>query len=231
MTLYHAYRALYSGQSVLPDLTVLQTSARVDIVPADPRLNSVSVDKMPPTNNMRDNNKMIMRHLSLIRDSIDKIQNSEDPYDFILIDSHPDLYDLEKAVIYASDYCISPVKLDAQSSVGVPSTVEAINDVDADVRAVGALVGLEAGYEDTVFLGAIGMMCREWGGGLKYSEQAEYNRLLRTTGIFESYLTEGDGIRLAAQEGCSVYEISGTNAEKQAAQFSDLIEELLGKIP
>ena len=152
-------------------------------------------------------------------------------YDFILIDSHPDLYDFEKAVIYASDYCISPVKLDAQSSIGVPSTVEAINDVDADVRDVGALVGLEAQYNDTVFLGAIGMMCREWGGGLKYSEQAEYNRLLRTTGIFDSYLTEGDGIRLAAQEGCSVYDISGTNVEKQAAQYRTLIEELLGKLP
>ena len=80
VTLYHAYRALYSGQS-LPALTVLPTSARVDIVPADPRLNSISVDKMPPTNNMRDNNRMIMRHLTLIRDGIDDIQNSEDPYD------------------------------------------------------------------------------------------------------------------------------------------------------
>lgn len=229
-TLYHAYRTLYSGQDALPRLTVLSTNANIDLVPADPRLNSISVDKMPPTNNLRDNNRMIIRHLTLIRDCLENIEGANGPYDFILIDSHPDLYDLEKAVIYACDYCVSPVKLDAQSSIGVPSTVEAIENVDADVRAVGSLVGLEADYKDTVFLGAIGMMCREWGSALKYSEQITYIRLKRTTGIFDSYVTEGDGIRLAAQQGCSVYEISGANAEKQAGQFRGLVEELLSKL-
>jgi len=227
VTLYSAYRTLYSGETTLPRLTILPTSSNIDLVPADPRLNSISVDKMPPTNNLRDNNKMLMRHLTLIRDCL---RDLEGQYDFVLIDSHPDLYDLEKAVIYASDYCISPVKLDAQSSIGVPSTAEAIGNVDADVRAVGSLVGLEASYEDTVFLGAIGMMCREWGNALKYSEQITYNRLVRTTGIFDSYVTEGDGIRWAAQQGCSVYDISGANAEKQAEQFQEVVRELLSKV-
>lgn len=226
-TLYHAYRTLYSGQNTLPNLTILPTKPEIDLIPADPRLNSVSVDKMPPTNNLRDNNKMIMRHLTLIRDCL---RDVEDQYHFILIDSHPDLYDLEKAVIYACDYAVSPVKLDAQSAIGVPSTVEAIKNVDEDVRAVGSLVGLEGSYKDTVFLGAIGMMCREWGGALKYSEQITYNRLKRTTGIFDSYITEGDGIRWAAEQGCSVYDISGANAEKQAGQFRELVEELQRKL-
>ena len=224
VTFYHAYRALYSGQGALPALTILNTSPSIDLVPSDPRLNSVSVDKMPATNNIRDNNRMLMRHLTLIKDCIRSIQNR---YDFILIDSHPDLYDLEKAVIYASDYCVSPVKLDAQSAIGVPSTIEAIRNVDEDVRAIGSLVGLEEEYRDTVFLGAIGMMAREWGEALKYSEQLIYNRIARTAGIFESYVTEGDGIRWAAETGCSVYDISGANAEKQSAQFRDLVEELL----
>jgi len=226
-TLYHGYRTLYSGQSTLPKLEVLSTKAKVDILPADPRLNSISVDKMPPTNNLRDNNRMLMRHLTLIRDALKEIEN---PYDFILIDSHPDLYDLEKAVIYASDYCVSPVKLDAQSAIGVGSTAEAIRNVDEDVRAVGSLLGLAETYGGTVFLGAIAMMCREWGGALKYSEQITYNRLKRTTGIFDSYVTEGDGIRWAAEQGCSVYDISGANAEKQADQFRKLIQEMLSRL-
>lgn len=230
VTLYHAYRTLYSGQKALPALTILTTSPGIDLVPSDPRLNSVSVDKMPATNNIRDNNRMLMRHLMLIKDCIRSIQDRiQDRYDFIFIDSHPDLYDLEKAVIYASDYCVSPVKLDAQSAMGVPSTTEAIKNVDEDVKAVGSLVGLEEDYRDTVFLGAMGMMAREWGGALKYSEQIIYNLLARTTGIFESYVTEGDGIRWAAQAGCSVYDISGANAEKQANQFMALVEELLRK--
>ncbi len=229
-TLYHAYRSLYSGLSTLPNLTILPTKDNVDLVSADPRLNSISVDKMPPTNNLRDNNKMLMRHLSLIRECLIDLEGPEGPYDFILIDSHPDLYDLEKAVIYACDYCVSPVKLDAQSTIGVPSTVEAIGNVDADASAVGSLIGLKEAYKDTVFLGAIGMMCRDYGGALKYSELTEYNRLRRTTGVFDSYVTEGDGIRLAAQQGRSVYDISGANAEKQAEQFRELVQELLRKL-
>ncbi|MBI2917658.1 MAG: ParA family protein [Chloroflexi bacterium] len=230
VTLYHAYRALYSGQDVLPVTVLPAKKDKIDLVPADPRLNSISVDKMPPTNNLRDNNRMIMRHLTLIRDCLERLVGANRPYDFVLIDSHPDLYDLEKAVIYASDYCVSPVKLDAQSAIGVPSTIEAIKNVDADVKAVGSLLGLLPGYKDTVFLGAIGMMCREWGGGLKYSETITYNRLKRTTGIFDTYITEGDGIRWAAEQGCSVYDISGVNAEKQAEQFRQLINELLSKL-
>lgn len=225
-TLYHAYRALYSGQESLPQLTIRHSASGLDVVPADPRLNTTSVDKMPPTNNLRDNNRMLVRHLSLIRDCLVSLEAN---YHFILIDSHPDLYDLEKAVIYASDYCVSPVKLDAQSAIAVPSTVEAIRNVDADVKAVGSLVGLED-YRETVFLGAVGMMCREWGGSLKYSELIVYNRLKRTTGIFESYVTEGDGIRWAAEQGCSVYDISGANAEKQTEQFTAVVRELLARI-
>lgn len=226
-TLYHAYRDLYSGKDTLPDLSILDTQHGVNVVPADPRLNTVSVDKMPATNNLRDNNRMLMRHLTLIKDCLDKIEHD---YDFILIDSHPDLNDLEKSVIYASDYCISPVKLDQQSAIGVPSTIEAIRNVDEDVKAVGALVGIDPDYEDTSFLGALSMMCRKYGGSLKYSEQVIYNRLRRTTGIFDSYVTEGDGIRVAAAQGCPVYDLNFENAVKQSDQLRDVVSELLGKI-
>ena len=61
-------------------------------------------------------------------------------------------------------------------------------------------------------------------------EQSIYNRLHRPTGVFESYVTEGDGIRQAAEQGRSVYDISGANAEKQAEQFEQMVGELLGRI-
>jgi chromosome partitioning protein len=227
ITIYHAYRDLYSGKNTLPQLTILDSAYGVDIIPADPRLNTISVDKMPSTNNLRDNNRMLMRHLTLIKDCLRDI---EDDYDYILIDSHPDLHDLEKAVIYASDYCVSPVKLDQQSAIGVPSTIETIKNVDEDVKAVGTLLNLEQDYDYTIFLGALGMMCREWGGTLKYSEQIIYNRLHRTTGCFDSYVTEGDGLRTAAAQGCPVYDINFDNARKQSDQFQAVIQELMNNI-
>lgn len=226
-TLYHAYRHLYSGDSGLPTLSVIPTKDNIDLIAADPRLNTVSVDKMPPSNNLRANNKMLLRHYSLIKDCLDPFLLE---YDYILIDSHPDLYDLEKAIIYASDYCVSPIKLDQQSAIGVPSTIEAISTVNEDVQALAPLMEEHIEYTSTVFLGALGMMCREWGNTLKYSEQTVYNRLRRTTGIFETYVTEGDGLRQAAAQNRLVYDITTQNGTKQSSQFKDFLTELLGKI-
>jgi chromosome partitioning protein len=226
-TLYHAYRRLYSGESTLPALTVVSTNNGIDLVAADPRLNTVSVDKMPPSNNLRSNNRMLLRHMSLIRDSLEPFLPE---YDYILIDSHPDLYDLEKSIIYASDYCLSPIKLDNQSAIGVPSTAEAIRNVDEDIQALAPLMDENTEYSNTVFLGALGMMCREWGGTLKYSEQAVYNRLRRTTGVFGAYVTEGDGLRQAAAQNCLVYDITTQNGIKQSNQFQEFINEFLTRI-
>ena len=226
-TLFHVYQAFYSGYQELPPLTILQTDDNVDLVPADPRLNSISVDKMPPTNSLKANNDMLVRHLGLIQETLRSVEGSGEIYDFVLIDSHPDLDDLEKAVIFASDKCISPVKLDNQSATGVPSTVEAIRNVNEDMNAVSAMVNVTPVYEDTEFLGAAGMMCREYGGGLKYSEQIIFNRLRRTAGILDTYVTEGDGIRQAAEIGTTVYDTDGLNAKKQAEQYKQLIDEIL----
>ena len=43
-TLFHVYQAFYSGNQNLPSLTVLPARDDIGLVPADPRLNSVSVD-------------------------------------------------------------------------------------------------------------------------------------------------------------------------------------------
>lgn len=110
------------------------------------------------------------------------------------------------------------------------STLQAMKDVNADIQT--ALTYATAGrlYTPTCFLGAVGMMCREYGGALKYSEQVIYNRLSRTTGIFDSYVTEGDGIRQAAQRSCAVFEIHGPNAYRQSKQFRALTKELKNRM-
>src|SRR3546814_8050766 len=69
-------------------------------------------------------------------------------------------------------------------------------------------------YEDTQFVGSIGMMAREWGGELKQSEQTEFNRLRRTGGVFKNYVTEGDGLRLASASRMPVYYVSGARRSR-----------------
>ena len=74
-------------------------------------------------------------------------------------------------------------------------------------------------------------MAREYGGSPKQSEQEELRRLQRAGTVFNSYITEGDGIACAAQERLPVFDISGANAAKQAGQFRALTREFIAKCP
>ena len=68
----------------------------IKLVPADPRLSVVTVEKMPTTNNISENTRSLWRHLSLLDSMIKPIR---DDFDYILIDSHPDVNDLLRTII------------------------------------------------------------------------------------------------------------------------------------
>lgn len=230
-TLFDQFQLLYSGQE--PDRKVDLVDARVlgqtiKLLPADPRLAQVTVEKMPASNNIRENNRRLLAHLSIIKDALDPVSAD---FDYVLIDSHPELSDLLRTVVYACDYCVSPVKLDMQSTIGVPSAQEAINEVNEDMKMVSVALGEPPNYAPTVYAGSIAMMAREWGGMLIASERAQYRRLAMSGGVFKNYVTEGDGIRNAAAERCSVFEIVGANAERQADQFREVTKEFRIQCP
>lgn len=92
-------------------------------------------------------------------------------------------------------------------------------------------LNIEDDYRDTIFSGAIGMMAREYGEALKQSEQLEYNRLRKSGRMFETYVTEGDGLRMAAANRQPVFDIAGSNAAKQAQQFKALAQEFIKVCP
>jgi chromosome partitioning protein len=223
-TLFHKFQQLYSASPQSPDVDVRAWKGDIDVLVSDPRLAAISVDKLPSTNNIRENNKLLLRHLQVIEYVLTEL---DDNYDYILIDSHPEISDVLRSVIYASKYCVSPVKLDRQSSIGVATIVAEINNVNADVELIKVGLNEQIDFEDTEFAGSIGMMTREWGGELKNTEALEFNRLKRTGPIFDTYVTEGDGLRQAAAARVPVYDVSGANADKQAVQFRALADEFL----
>ncbi len=207
---------------------MLETPLGVDLVPADPNLMQVTVEKMPATNSIRENNRMLLRHLALLNAVLGPLKSD---YDYVLIDSHPELSDLLRTVVYACDYCVSPVRLDLQSTIGVPSALEAINEVNGDMEMIQAATGENDDYVATQFAGSIGVMAREWGGILIGTQRVEYRRLERVGPVFGSYVTEGDGIRQAAQYRRPVYDVNGSNADKQAEQYRRLTEEFMRRCP
>ena len=219
-TLYNKFQQLYSDTPMTTDIDLYESSEGIDIIRADSRLSTVSADKLPASNNIRQNNQRLLDHLRVIHNILTPLKED---YDYILIDSHPEVSDVLRNVIYASDYCVSPVKLDRQSSIGVATILGEIENVNADVSTFAN--DPDNPYGDTRFAGSIGMMTREYAEVLKESEQLEYNRLRRTGGIFENYVTEGDGLRRAAAQRVPVFDIDGSNAAKQSRQIRDIIQE------
>ena len=219
-TLYNKFQQLYSDTPMTTDIDLYESNQGIDIIRADSRLSTVSADKLPASNNIRQNNQRLLDHLRVIHNVLTPIKPN---YDYILIDSHPEVSDVLRNVIYASDYCVSPVKLDRQSSIGVATILGEIENVNADVSTFANDPANP--YGDTHFAGSIGMMTREYAGVLKESEQLEYNRLRRTGGIFDNYVTEGDGLRRAAAQRVPVFDIDGNNAAKQSQQIRDIIQE------
>jgi chromosome partitioning protein len=171
---------------------------------------------------------MLFKHLSAIRSVLEE---HLDNFDYILIDTHPETSDLLRSVIYASDYAVSPVKLDELSSVGVPSAIEAVNGVNDDVNSLQPSLAAARRYSPTEYAGAIGMMAREYSGALKRTERSQYRRLDTAGGVFDSYVTEGDGIRKAAERRVPVYDLPTANAKKQTEQFRSLVAEFLNRCP
>lgn len=226
--LFHKFQQLYSASTVTPNVNISTSKFGIDFVAADPRLSSVSEDKLPSGKTIKQNNQLLLEHLMTIDVVLAPLKSS---YDYILIDSHPEVSSLLRSVIFASDYVVSPVKLDLQSSIGVPTVIAEIDGVNDDVAAIAATLGTPTAYNPTVFAGAIGMMAREWGGTLKDSEDTEFRRLTRIGAMFRNYVTEGDGLRRAAQNRTSVGNINIQNAKKQAAQLVAITNEFLTKCP
>lgn len=223
-TLFNKYQQLYSATQQTTDIDIIKFNDRIDVIPADPRLSTVSTDKLPSTNNIRSNNAILLQHLRTISSVLSPVS---DNYDYILIDSHPEVSDIMRSIIYVSDYCVSPVKLDRQSSIGVATVIGEISNVNDDIEMLRNALKVGDSYKDTIFAGAMGMMAREYAEELKQSEQYEYNRLRQAGDIFEHYVTEGDGLRVAAAERVSVYDVQITNAYKQASQFRNLTAEFM----
>ena len=227
-TLFHKFQELYSAGQRSTNVDIDNWDDCIDVIASDPRLSTVTADKLPSSRNIKEKNLSMLDHLSVIDYVLTPIK---DRYDYILIDSHPEVSDVLRAVIYSSDYCVSPVKLDRQSSIGVATIIGQINNVNADVDLVRKGTDSDLQYSKTIFSGSMGMMTREYNGELKWTEILEQNRLRMIGGTFENYVTEGDGLRRALLDRRPVYEVSGANAEKQAVQFCQLTQEFIQQCP
>src|SRR3954466_8287629 len=65
-TLFHKFQQLYSAAPQTPKVDIRRWENAVDVIVSDSRLATISVDKLPATNNIRENNILLLRHLQVI---------------------------------------------------------------------------------------------------------------------------------------------------------------------
>jgi len=183
----------------------------------------------------REETRFEIEKLSVIKNILDKVKEN---YDYILIDCPPNVNLVTQGAFFASDYYVVPAIPDFLSTVGIVLINQYMDQFNTDYVSMWSYAGLPGSYTETKFGGIIFNMVDEYGGGPKDGHQQIINSMksqLGSDAIFESYVTDGDGISAAAQAHLPVYAYSDLprahqNAQKQSEYLQRVVDEFISRV-
>jgi chromosome partitioning protein len=183
----------------------------------------------------REETKFEIEKLSVIKNVINTVAHE---YDYVLIDCPPNVNLVTQNAFFASDYYVIPAIPDFLSTVGISLINTYMNQFNNDYTSMWTYAGLSGSYLATRFGGIIFNMVDEYGGGPKDGHQQIINSTAAQLGrsaIFNSYVTDGDGISTAAQMNLPVYAYrdfprAHQNAGKQARYLENVVDEFVTRI-
>lgn len=156
------------------------------------------------------------------------LEQVRDHYDFIFIDCPPTFNFITLNALYASDYYLIPTLLDALSTYGISSIINRVREMNEMFSAS------TRDFKPARLLGIVPNNVREYRQEPKDSQMLMLERLyaMQGTDVFPLYVTEGDGIPVAAQTGNTVYAITGSSskAKRQAEEMLDVLREALKRM-
>lgn len=178
--------------------------------------------------------KFELDKVSIIYNAIKQI---EDEYDYIILDCPPNINLVTQNSFFASNCYLIPAIPDFLSTVGISMIKSEMANLNKNFTGMISYSGADLDYSDAELLGIIFNMVDEYGGGPKgthadtiASVNTQHNGM-----VFDSYVTDGDGIAVAADNNMTVYSHeflpkSKSNAEKQSNYLDRVVDELLTKI-
>ncbi|MFC5604756.1 ParA family protein [Sporosarcina koreensis] len=172
--------------------------------------------------------------LSILKTLLDQVK---DDYEYVLLDCPPNVNTVTQNAFYASDYFVVPVKPDFLSTTGISLIVKYMDKFNADFERMHDYAEMPGPYVHTKFGGIIFNMVDEYKNEPKatHFETIQTVSAQHTGKTFDRYITNGDGIAVAASVNLPVYSFkylsrSRDNAAKQSIYFSNLTEEFIGKL-
>lgn len=211
--------------------------ANVDILPSHSDLVLVDMrlarERKSGTTHQEET-KFELDKVSIIYNAIKQI---EDDYDYIILDCPPNINLVTQNSFFASQHYLIPAIPDFLSTVGISMIKSEMANLNKNFTGMISYSGAEIDYSDADLLGIIFNMVDEYANAPKGTHGDTINSVnAQHSGlVFDSYITDGDGIAVAANNNMTVYSYdllpkSKQNAEKQADYLNDVVDELLAKV-
>ncbi|MEZ8282935.1 ParA family protein [Vibrio splendidus] len=165
------------------------------------------------------------------------IKQVEDDYDYIIIDCPPNINLVTQNSFFASQYYLIPAIPDFLSTIGISMINTEMDKLNENFERMISYSGVKLDYYNSELLGIVFNMVDEYRGGPKSTHEQTINNVRQQhgTAVFENYVTDGDGISVAADNQMTVYSYehlpkSKANAEKQSDYLEEVVDELFTRI-
>jgi len=178
--------------------------------------------------------KFELDKVSIIYNAIKQV---EDDYDYIILDCPPNINLVTQNSFFASQHYLIPAIPDFLSTVGISMIKSEMVNLNKNFKGMIDYSGADLDYSDASLLGIIFNMVDEYGGGPKstHDETIQSVSLQHEGMVFDNYITDGDGMAVAADNNMTVYSYDSLpkakqNAEKQSDYLDKVVDELIEKI-
>lgn len=175
--------------------------------------------------------------LEKLRILANALRQVEDDYTHVIFDCPPNVNLVTQNAFVASTHYLVPAIPDFLSTVGISLINDKMREFDTDFAGMHEYARYPIAYTPTEFLGIFFNMVDERSGGPKatHSEYIESTKEQHEGMVFDTYVTDGDGVAAAASVNFPVYSNSflpraKANATKQGGQFMSAVDELLARL-
>ncbi|WP_233978950.1 ParA family protein [Pectobacterium versatile] len=175
-----------------------------------------------------------LEKMAIIKHAIDQVS---DEYDYILLDCPPNINLVTQNAFFSSELYLIPAIPDFLSTVGISLIKTEMDKLNTNFRGMIQYSSSDIDFTDTEMLGIIFNMVDEYDKKPKDTHEGTINdvKSQHPGMVFEKYITDGDGISVAAENNLTVYSYdnlprSKANAEKQSNYFEGVVNELCEKL-
>ena len=189
------------------------------------------VGTFPTVQALRQNAQRYIREMSFLRRVI---EDTEERYDWIVIDCPPNLYLMTQNALHASDYYVVTAIPDHLSTIGLNILTDKVRRIGDNISAAYTFAGQSIGHSVSD-LGAIVFVKVRIGGSMITTTHfdtigAISQRSYAQNKVVQRYTTELIGYSEAAQNQVPVWEHNSPNARRAATknEYPEITRELLG---